>query len=522
MKRCPECRRDYYDDTLLYCLDDGNALLEGPASADEPATAILSDVEIPTGRAKTALFRNSGDRPHVSPHSIAVLPFVNVSADAENEYFCDGLAEDLLNALAKTDQLKVAARTSSFSFKGKNAQIDEIGQKLGVANVLEGSVRRSGDRIRVTAQLINTSDGYHLWSESYDRKLRDVFDIQDEISLAIVEALKVNLLGDAKEQFLKRYTENHEAYQLYLQGRYQFFKLTPAGFQRSIQLFEQAIETEPDYALAFAGLGLTLSSLTGFGVIPPAVGIPKINAAVSRALEIDDSLAEAHFAFAMAKFHNERNWPEAERGFKRAIDLNPGYAFARVQYGMLLAFLGRDEEAIEQGERALELDPVGLVTIQDVGIIYWCSGQYERVQILGHRLLELEEKVFGGHMLLTLAAWAEKDLGGALEIVEGATALGSQWASTMAACLYGLMGEREKAESMLNEMLERSSSGYFPAVQIAMVYAGLGDRDQAFEWLERALERNENIFFKFLSTLLPDVGDDPRFHDILRRVGLAQ
>ena len=223
MKRCPECRRDYYDDTLLYCLDDGNALLEGPASVDEPATAILLEPSALAGGVnvandKTRIFQVDPADGKKSPesgtpnNSIAVLPFVNMSADAENEYFCDGMAEELLNALAKIEDLKVAARTASFSFRGKNAPMGEIGLALNVSSILEGSVRKSGSRIRITIQLINAADGYHLWSERYDREMQDIFEIQDEITLAVVNALKLRLLGTERRAVLKRHTDDTEAY----------------------------------------------------------------------------------------------------------------------------------------------------------------------------------------------------------------------------------------------------------------------------------------------------------------------
>src|SRR5258706_963747 len=224
LKRCHECRRDYYDDTLSFCLEDGTPLVYG-ISADEPATAILSGSEVKatgfsSGEAGTEVFRTTSDPRIGNSNSIAVLPFVNMSADVENEYFCDGLAEELLNALAKIEDLKVAARTASFSFRGKNVNVDEIGRALHVNSVLEGSVRKSGNRLRITVQLINTTDGYHLWSERYDREMKDIFDVQDEITLAVVDALKLKLLGDAKEAVLKsHHTEDSAAYQAYLKGR---------------------------------------------------------------------------------------------------------------------------------------------------------------------------------------------------------------------------------------------------------------------------------------------------------------
>ena len=267
MKRCPECRRDYYDDSLLYCLDDGSALLEGPSSDNEPATAILYKAALP-GDAKTAIF--SSDSRITTPNSIAVLPFAHMSSDEDNEYFCDGLAEELINALTKIDELKVAARTSAFSFKGKDTDISEIAQKLGVKTVLEGSVRRSGDRMRITVQLINAADGYHLWSERYDREMNDIFAVQDEITLAVVEALKVKLLQGERSAILKKGTDDPEAYELYLRGRALWNRRTPADFEKAIGYFEKAIAIDPDYSLAYSGIADCYTLLAYFEAYAPS------------------------------------------------------------------------------------------------------------------------------------------------------------------------------------------------------------------------------------------------------------
>ena len=245
--------------------------------------------------------------------SVAVLPFANMSADGDNEYFCDGLAEELLNALSKIGALKVAARTSAFSFKGKGADVATIGRTLGVTNILEGSVRRSGNRLRVSVQLVNAADGYQLWSERYDREMKDIFELQDEITLAVVEALKLTLFGEQKAAVLRRYTDNAEAYELFLKGRFHAYKYTAAGWQRGIEFFERAIAIEPTYALAHAGLSAARGCQWFFGILPAEQTIPQSKAAGNRALALDDALADAYLSLAILTFFYEWNWPGAEQ-----------------------------------------------------------------------------------------------------------------------------------------------------------------------------------------------------------------
>ncbi len=253
MKRCPQCNRVETDDALAFCRADGTRLI-ADTEASEPVTAILS-----TNAASSEL--TTGHLQGVP--SIAVSPFVNMSADPENEYFCDGLAEELLNALAKIDDLKVAARTSAFSFKGKNTNVNEIRTALNVKTILEGSVRKSGNRLRITAQLVNAADGYHLWSERYDREMKDIFDVQDEITVAVVEALKVKLLGEEEGAVLKHHTRNHEAHEFFLRGLFYFNRFTPGDFQKASESFRRAIAIDPRYASAYAGL--ERSSQQGLG-----------------------------------------------------------------------------------------------------------------------------------------------------------------------------------------------------------------------------------------------------------------
>ncbi len=462
-----------------------------------------------------------------SSPSIAVLPFVNMSADAENEYFCDGLAEELLNALSKIEALHVAARTSAFSFKGKQTDIGEIGEKLKVKTVLEGSVRKSGNRLRITAQLINVADGYHLWSERYDRELRDVFDIQDEISLAIVDALKVKLMGTEKAAVLKRYTDKNEAYELYLKGRYQYGKYTEEGWRKSLEYFAEAIEKEPNYALAWAGLANNYRTLWYNGYLTPDESVPKWKAAIARALAIDNTLAEPHVSLALLKHFYEWDFPGAEREYKRAIELNPNYAETHERYGLFLAVLDRADEAMAEGRRALELDPLSLVTNLNVGFLYWTTGQFDRMREQGRKLIELEPDFYGGHWQIGAEFWTRGSLEEATAEMEKAVTLegGSTQLLSMMGSLYGVTGKRSEAQQVLNHLLELDRRGYSVRFYVANVYAGLGETDRAFEWFEKAYQHREGILLflePFARSLYPALKSDPRLADLLRRIGLPQ
>jgi len=305
MKRCPACKRVEPDDTLAFCRADGTHLIFESIVSESSSTLILSSPSRGP-EISTQQFHNTP--------SIAVLPFINMSADAENEYFCDGLAEELLNALAKIEALRVAARTSAFSFKGKETDVREIGRKLNVGVVLEGSVRKSGNRLRITAQLINVADGYHLWSERYDRQIEDLFEIQDEVTLAVVDALKLKLLSSEKASLLKQPTENTEAYQLYLKGREYGHQRTEEAVKKGIECFEQAIDLDPNYALAYAGLAdsYSLLGLSEYGALRPTEAFPKAGKASVKALEKDETLAEAHVSLAFARMYFDWDFSGAE------------------------------------------------------------------------------------------------------------------------------------------------------------------------------------------------------------------
>jgi TolB-like protein/Tfp pilus assembly protein PilF len=505
---------------------------EGFDTADlKDAKAVLEELQRQDAHARS-LTQSAGLTPHTDAAdtatrtpSIAVLPFVNISNDPDNEYFCDGLAEELLNALSKINALRVAARTSAFSFKGKDADIREIGQRLNVGAVLEGSVRKSGNRLRITAQLINIADGYHLWSERYDRELKDIFDIQDEITLAIVDALKVKLLGVEMAAVTKRYTENTEAYQLYLLGRFHYSKYAEDGFRKSIEYYEQAIAIEPDYAPAFASIAMSYLGLWYYGHIAPDQSVAKTRAAADRALALDQSLAESHYALAELKAWYDWDWLGAEREFKQSLELNSNYAEAHEQYGVFLSLIGQPGPALAEAARALELAPLSLQTNLNVGWTFLFAGQPKRLLEQSRKLMELEPKFFGGHWLMETMFWLEGKYEQALNLSESAVALGGG-PQTLAflGCLYGIVGNREQAQQALDKLQPPSEQRYAPRFDSALIYAGLGEWDRAFELFEEAYEQREGVLvcLKHLASLIPGFSDDPRLADLLRRIGMPQ
>jgi len=492
----------------------------GTGSGSDLAPLDVRDSEEP-GRYRS-LYRTDAST------SIAVLPFANISADEENEYFCDGLAEELLNALAKIDELKVAARTSAFSFKGKNAEAREIGKTLNVKTVLEGSVRKSGHRIRITVQLVNAADGYHLWSERYDREMKDIFDVQDEITLAVVDALKLKLLGAKKTAVLKRYTDNTEAYELYLKGLYHSKKDTVDGWFKAIEYYEQSIAIAPDYALAYAGISYVYSRFVIFGIQSPRQFIARWKEVSNRALALDDALAEGHASLAAMRFYYDRDWASAEREYRRAIELNSNDAAARHNFGLFLAASQRFDEGVSAGQRALELDPLSLLAMLHLGWTTFLANRMDDVRELAQRMLELDVNFHGAYWLQGGALTAEGKYEEAIAAFQKSLALGgTQVTLSMLGGAYGLAGKRSEAFALLDQLCEERERSYASAFNIARIYAGLGERDQTFAWLEKAIEeRNGEIVFLDRHTRVGngkvwgEIHHDLRYQHLLRRIGL--
>lgn len=540
MKRCPECGRDYNDDSLSFCLDDGSELLYGPASGSrssaERATAILSESGFvaggfPSGSQRTKFLRNEDGVAYGISNSIAVLPFANLSADADNEYFCDGLAEELLYALAKIDDLKVAARTSAFSFKGKNVNVGEIGRILNVKTVLDGSVRREGPRVRITVQLINAADGYHIWSERYDREMSSIFDVQDEITLAVVEALKLKMLGNQKDAVLKRYTENTEAYELYLKGRFHYQKYTPEDWFKAIDFFEQAIAKEPEYAPAWANLASVLAYCWWFYVLPRPETSRRWLESNQRALELDPNLDDAHSTMARYHFYFERNWTLAEAEFLRALAINRDNAEVWQQYGIFLAVMGRKDEALNRARKAFELDPLSLMNNLQTGWVHLFSGHIDEVLETDRRLLEMEPNFQFAYWQRGLCFLAKKMYRESLDAFEKAMAIApSPDILSHFGAVHGELGNLDEATKAVDALIEMRKRQPVAAYSIARVYSKMGRLDEAFEWLEVALQENDGELCFINVEITPsepgtfgiEIRQDPRFADILDRVGLPQ
>jgi adenylate cyclase len=523
MKRCPTCERTYADKTVQFCRVDGARLRSDISSSPDAPTLQLSESHVSEPVTTQDL--------KSSTNSIAVLPFANMSPDPDNEYFCDGLAEELLNALAKIEGLKVAARTSAFSFKGKNVNVSEIGNVLGVKTVLEGSVRKSGNRLRITVQLVNAADGYHLWSERYDREMKDIFDVQDEITLAVMDALKVKLLGEEKVVLLKRYTDNTEAYELYLKGRYHLHKHTADGWIKAIEFFEKVIKNEPEYAPAYASLSTVLAFCWVFGVLSADETIPRWKAATVRSLQIDDSLDEAHTAFGQLHFYYEWNWEEAEREYLRAIAINPNNAEVHHQYGLFLVCRERFGEAMSEGLRALELDPLSLLVNLQIGWIYLHTGRLDDVIRQDRNMLEIEPKFQGAYWQMGIAYVAKGMYEEALDAYRKALALGSyQNVLSSIGAVSADLDRRDEALEVLNQLLEMRQRQPVTAFNIARVYCRLGEIDKAIEWLGKAVdERNGELVFLNAETRTgtgnifgKEIRNDPRYQDVVRRLGLPE
>ena len=536
MKLCLTCERVYTDDSLKFCRDDGAPL---KSVSGDVATALLP-------RAKKAPTTVPTEVEHAP--SIAVLPFVPLSADVDNEYFCDGLSEEIINALSKLENVKVAARTSAFSFKDRNMTVSDIARALAVDTLLEGSVRKAGDRLRITVQLINADDGYQLWSDRYDRQMKDIFDIQDEITLSVVNALKVQLLGDQKEQLLKRYTENTDSYELYLKGRHFFNKQTADDWKRAIEFFQKAIESEPDYAPAHAHIALSLSYCWFFDVLPHEEAVEGWRVAAHRALELDDGLAEAHYALAQLHFYYEWNWEAAEREYRRAIELNPNSPEARQLFGLFLISRERIDEAVTEARRAFELDPLSLAISIQVGWIYWFANEIDEAHRHVKKMLEIEPNFDAAHWQLGSIVCAYGRYEDGIAAYQKSLSLGGNFMalSSLGLC-YGLIGKREEAMAVLNQLLafreESQSEGsnttgnvdgtsqtkpHVAAINIARVYAGLDDMDQTFTWLDKACEeRNGELMFLKCETELgtgelfgKSIRSDPRLTQLFERIGM--
>jgi TolB-like protein/Flp pilus assembly protein TadD len=453
--------------------------------------------------------------------SIAVLPFENLSEEKGNAYFADGIQEEILTRLARVADLKVIARTSTQQFQSKPANLSEIAKQLGVANILEGSVQRSADQVRVNAQLIKAATGAHLWADTFDRKLTDIFAVESEIATTIAETLQAKLTGSEKTAIAKRPTANPEAYELYLKGRFFWNKRTGADLRTAIEYFNQALGKDPGYALAYAGLADSYTLLDTYGAASPADSFPQAKAAAKKALELDATLAEAHTSLGNV-FGNDFDPEQSLKEYERATQLNPNYATAHhwLGNGPLLA-LGRFDRAIAEGKRAVELDPLSLIINADLGADYFVARRYDEAIAQLRKAIEMDPRFYYAHWNLGMAWQLKGQLNQAIAEYRKAVELNDDpYALALLGQAYARAGQREEAQKILARLSEEAKSRYVHAYSFALMYLALGDKERAIDEIERAYRERAagDVSQIKVDPMLDDLRGNPRFEALVQKV----
>jgi TolB-like protein/Tfp pilus assembly protein PilF len=447
-------------------------------------------------------------------HSIAVLPFEDLSPTKDHEYLCDGIAETLISSLSNIRDLRIPARASSFSFKGKDVGIREIGRQLGVDNLLEAGVQVIGNRLRITPKIISVNGGSQIWSGLYDRQMEDVFAIQDEITREIVKALKITLLRDKRALLIKGSTDNTEAYQAYLKGRFYWDRRTAEAMRRAIAYFEQAIEKDPSYALAYVGVADTYIALGQGAFLRSKEAFPKAKEAALKALEIDDSLGEARASLAVVKHVFDWDWKGSEKEFKKAVELSPNHATAHQWYGQLLTCLGRFDEGLKEIKRAQELDSLSLQISAAEGMFYYLSREYDKGIDQCKRTLEMDPDFPPAHIYL---CWNYAGKGMCEEALREAQAENDKYSMGM---IYAAMNRKEEARRTLADILERPQKD---EAFVAIIYFWLGEAEKGWEWLEKAYdERSFRLAWLKAAPRYDPIRSDPGYPAFLKKVGFDQ
>jgi len=455
--------------------------------------------------------------------SVCVLPFVNDSSDPNLDYLSDGLTDSLINNLAQVRRLRVVARSTVFHYKGKEIDPEKIGDNLHVRAVLSGRLLQRGDTIVVQAELMDVANGAQLWGGQYNRKVADVFALQDDLAREISEKLRLRLTVEEKRRLTRRYTDNSEAYQLYLKGRYFWWRWSPEDAQEAIEYFQRAVQEDPQYTLAYAGLADTYISRFWFGEIATREGAPKAKAAALKALEIDPDLAEAHTSLAFVNFLYDWDWTDAETHFQRALILNPSYVNAHNWYSYYLTSLGRSDEALAEARRAVDLDPASPGTNQGVAIQLLNARRWDDALEQFRKVLDMG--YHDAHLGLGNTYASKGNYREALSEYEKFAVSEPGTARSIAALGYAhaRLNQRIEALRALDQLRALSKQRYVPPNTIALVYTGLGDKDQAFAEFEKAFdERSYSLVFLKVSPAFDALRSDPRFADLLRRVGLPQ
>jgi adenylate cyclase len=456
--------------------------------------------------------------------SIAVLPFDNLSRDPDNAYFCEGVQDEILTRLAKIADLKVISRTSTQHFKSAPENLPEIAKQLGVAHILEGSVQKSGEQVRVNVQLINAVTDAHLWADTYDRKLTDIFAVETDIAKTVADTLQAKLSGSEKSSMAKTPTVNPEAYELYLKGRFFWNKRTGDDLRKSIEYLKQAVAKDPGYALAYAALADSYGLLRFYGGASPAESVVPAETAAKKALELDDTLAEAHASLGLIATE-ELDLNRAVKEQERAIRLNPNYATAHHWLGLGLATLRQPERSIAELKRALELDPLSMIINADLSIIYLYAGRYNQAEAQARKTLEIDSRSFVAHYYLGAALQLTSRLNEAIPEFQKAVELNNDpYSISMLAQAYARNGQKDEARKLLGHLNEMAKSAEVPEYALALVYTSLGEKERAIEALERGFTGGNKSYLFLLpgDPFLDDLRGDPRFEALVQKITLGK
>ncbi len=495
---------------VMHCLE------KDPAERPQHASSLLAALD-------SILFTGVGPGFSITPEtpSIAVLPFTNMSADPENEFFSDGITEEILHALAQIPSMRTAARTSSFAFKGRNLDVSKVAAELRVKHILEGSVRRAGERVRITAQLIDAENGFHLWSETYDRELSDVFAIQEEIARTLARTLQLKLTTNQDEALRRRQTESLDAYQLYLRGRHCWNRR--GQLQKAMKYFEEALRVDPEYSLAHHGVSDAYSVLGLYGFVPPQIAMPRAKAAAIRSLELTPDSPEALTSLGFIQTLSWE-WDAAEKSLLRAIEINPRYAPAHTFLAWLFTTAGRSAEAMAAARDGHLLDPLSSVGLGIRALVHYHSRDYDGAIEMCKTTLELEPASFVGSLGLCLSYAGKGMFDEAVSEARRGVELSPEafFLKGLLGAMYGMAGQRAETETVLATFDKLSGKTYVGPVFYSWIHAQLGDPDTAFDWLEKAYqERSCTLALGLRFPLYDPLRNDPRFPAFMQRLGLA-
>ena len=519
---------------------DAGARANAPAAGDVQRGAVQRVTRLPlrrvgavagalavAGAAALGIFQwaSHGEAETADPvaASVAVLPFLNMSADSTHQYLSDGLTEELINALTRVPGLRVAARTSSFQFRGRHGDVRDIGRRLSVSAVIEGSVRASGDRLRITAQLIDARSGYHIWSDEFDRPAKDIFAVQEDIAQAVTRVLHIQFAQRIRQAIVRAGTSSAEAHDLYLRGRFEWNRRTEEGMLAAKAAFERALAIDPRYASAYAGLSDAWQLLPLYGHVPTKEALANAKTAALRALALDSMLAEAHTSLAVMHLEYDHDRDAAEREYRRAIEINPGYATAHHWFALFLVAGGRVEEAIAQAEQARRVDPLSRVIHAAVGTVRMFARDYEAALAEFRAILALEPEWATGQALLGRGLAAAGRYEESIKPMETAIRLSNRRPSHLAllAYTYAMSGRTDDAKALLRELEQAPPGSFAPPVDLAAVYVALGQPNEAFRILNRGVdERDEEMMYMKVDPRYDALRTDPRFDRLLERLDL--